>query len=162
MRLQEEYTIKRDEREFSVGDTLDVKTSVILAVIVFLAAQSDSFFHSTIIGWSLYLQYISVAALILAGIFAVLELWPRNYQQEDSPLKYDEWMEKLRLHYSESENVESDVLEQAILGRTQAARERAESNIRVNNRKSALLQAAFYFTVISLSANLATLAIHLF
>jgi hypothetical protein len=31
-----------------LGDTLDVKTSVILAVIVFLAAQSDNFFHGAL------------------------------------------------------------------------------------------------------------------
>jgi hypothetical protein len=161
-KLQEEYTIRRDDREFSLGDTLDVKTSVILAVIVFLAAQTDAFFQSGLIGWPRYFQYCSVVALILGGIFAVLELRPRNYQQEDSPVKYDEWIEKLRLHYAKTENMDAEIFEQAVLGRIQRARERAEQNIIVNQRKSDLLHWAFWCTVISLAANLATLVIRLF
>ena len=162
IKLQEEYAVKRDAKEFSLGDTLDVKTSIILAVIVFLATQSAGFFQSTLSKWACYLQYASVAALILAGIFAVLELRPREYEQEDTPTRYDEWIEKLRIFYADSENAESQVLEQAIIGRTQRARERAEANILVNKRKSDLLTLAFWLTVASLGLNLATLAIHPF
>lgn len=160
--LQERYAVERDAREFSFCDTLDVKTSVILVVVIFLAGQSEHFLQSTQGLWASWLQYTSVAFLILAGVFAVAELWPRDYGTEGSPTKYDEWIEKLKTHYSEDENVDSAVLDQAVAGRALRARERAELNILTNKRKSALLFASFLCAVVSLTANLATLATRLF
>jgi len=160
--LRERYAVERDDREFSLGDTLDVKTSVILLVVVFLAEQSSHFFESPLTRSEWWMQFVSVASLIVAGIFAVLELCPRDYGTEGSPTRYDEWIEKLKTYYSESDNPDSLVFEQAIKGRAERARERAELNIVANKKKSMFLRVAFWFTVASFSINLATLAMRLF
>jgi len=161
-KLQAECIFNRDAHEFSLCDMLDVKTSVILAVLVFLAAQSEGFFRAGLNGCTMTLQYVSVSAIILGGICAVCELWPRNYGTEGSPQKYDDWLAELRNHYGTAENADALVLEQAILGRAQRAKERAETNIATNKRKSRFLLGSFSFAVISLAANLATLATRLF
>jgi Family of unknown function (DUF5677) len=161
-RLESEYISERDAREFSLGDTLDIKASIILAIGVFLAGQSEHFFQSNINYLATIVQYVSVASLILASVLAVLELWPQAYGTEASPEKYQEWAGKLKIYYSGAENEEALVMNQVIVGRSQRATERVVENIRANKRKSFYLSAAFVFTSISLAANLLTLTIHLF
>lgn len=161
-KLNAEYTFKRDEHEFSLCDSLDVKASIILVILVFLAAQSDEFFRAGVAGCARVLQYISVGALILGGIGAVIELWPRDYGTEGSPQKYENWLTELDQHYAKSDNPDKLVLEQVVIGRAKRAKERAEVNIATNKRKTKFLYASFWFVVISLAANLATLVSRLF
>jgi hypothetical protein len=160
--LRQECIFKRDEIEFALADTLDVKTSVILIVIVFLAEQSRNFLESNLSCYAHWMQFTSVTALVLAGIFAVFELCPRDYWQADTPTQWDEWIAKLKVHYAESDNPDSLVLEQAIEGHTEMASERTEKNILTNKRKSVYLRIAFWFTVTSFALNLLTLVMHLF
>lgn len=161
-KLQADYVRERDAREFAMGDTLDVKTSVILAVIVFLAAQSADFFKETLTPCMRVLQFLSVFGLVVAGIFAVLELLPRDYGTEGSPLSYQEWVGELKAFYAGQQNADVLVAEHVIKGRSQRTTERIEANIAINKRKSNFLSLSFIFTAISLAANLATLAIRLF
>ncbi|MGH9688006.1 MAG: hypothetical protein ACRD5K_13040 [Candidatus Acidiferrales bacterium] len=161
-KIQADYVRERDTREFDLGDTLDVKTSVILAVIVFLAAQSGDFFKGTLTPRMRHLQYLSVAALILAGIFAVAELVPRNYGTEASPSRYQKWVSELDAYYAGEDNADALVADEAVRGRCQRAMARVDKNIEINKQKSLFLSACFIFTAVSLAANLITLAIHLF
>jgi hypothetical protein len=160
--LREQYIFERDKIEFALADTLDVKTSVILIVIVFLAEQSRHFLESNPSYYMHWIQFASVTALVLAGIFAVFELCPRDYWQADTPTRWDEWIAKLKAHYSESDNPDSLVLEQAMEGHTEMARKRTEKNILTNKRKAVYLQIAFWFTIASFTLNLLTLVMHLF
>jgi hypothetical protein len=160
--LNADYTFKRDEHEFALCDSLDVKASIILVILVFLAEQSDKFFQAGVVGCARMLQYVSVSALIIGGICAVLELWPRDYGTEGTPQKYDDWLAKLREHYASSANADELVLEQVVLGRAKRAKERAEANIATNKLKTRFLYASFLFIVVSLTANLLTLATRLF
>src|ERR1035437_8609298 len=156
-KLQADYARERDAREFSLGDTLDVKTSVILAVIVFLATQSEHFFESTLNSCMRELQYLSVVALVLGGIFAVIELVPRDYAGEGPPSSYDTWVRDLETYYAGKENADALIVEEAIKGRVAKATERIETNIAINKRKSQFLYLCFICTTVSLAANLLTL-----
>lgn len=161
-KLQADYGRERDAREFSLGDTLDVKASVALAVIVFLAAQSDEFFRAGINGWALRFQYVAILGLVMAGIFSVFELFPRKYGIEGSLDRYDKWMEDLEEHYADKQNASELVLEQAIKGRYERTKQRVKQNIITNQRKSHLLYACFICTALAFAANLATLVTRLF
>jgi hypothetical protein len=164
IKIQAEYIQQKDAKEFALGDVLDVKTSVFLAVIVFLAAQSDAFFHATpaLSPWALRLQYISVSALILAGVFAVLELIPRYYSTETSPEQEEKWVQEGETYYADKPDAANLVSEEILKGRYQRTKERVQENIAVNKRKSWMLTWCFRFTSIAFAANLATLASRLF
>ncbi len=77
--LQETQAVEIAAREFSLADTLDVKTSIILAVIVFLATELERFFPSPVVGCAVALHYFSVTFLVLGAVFSAIELWPQNY-----------------------------------------------------------------------------------
>ena len=162
-KIQAEYMNDKDAKEFSLGDVLDVKTSVLLAVIVFLAAESDQFFHATVplSKWGIWLQYVSIGALTLAGIFAVLELKPRDYSTETSPEKEEKWVSEVQAVYA-GETDSTLVVDQILKARYTRTKERVQENIAVNRQKSSLLSVCFTFTAIAFGANLLTLATRLF
>jgi hypothetical protein len=160
--LRARIAVERAEREFAFCDTLDVKTSIVVAIIVFLASQSDRFLRANAGRLVLDLQYISVVSLILSGIAAIVALWPRNYENEASPSEYSGWFDDLTAFYANTENPEAAILDQINEGRAMRAAERAEKLIVLNKTKSTLMFVAFVGVGLSLAINLLTLAIHLF
>jgi hypothetical protein len=98
-----EYVQERDRAEFALGDTLDVKTGLVLAGLTFLAIQSGDFIKPDLPLSQIVAQAISVLAMIVGGILAVCELWPRDYDREATPEKYEAWFaktEKYKLEHS--------------------------------------------------------------
>ena len=86
-----EYVQERDRNEFALGDVLDVKTGLVLAGLTFLAIQSGDFIKPGLPLCQMVAQIISVSALVVGGILAVCELWPRDYDREATPEKYEAW-----------------------------------------------------------------------
>lgn len=163
-KVKAENAKDKDARQFSLGDTLDVKASVILVVIVFLATQSGDFFHSHLGVWETRLQYLSVAALVAAGVLAFIELCPRNYSTDDSVGEFAKWLDELVAYYrkegkADQEKVVEQTIEEATRGICQRAKERAEKNLTINKRKSSLLYGCYLCTAISFAVNLLTLII---
>jgi hypothetical protein len=74
----EPLAYERDRQEFALGDTLDIKTGLILAALTFLAIQSGELIHAGLPLGQQVLQYVSVVALIVGGVLATIELWPIN------------------------------------------------------------------------------------
>lgn len=62
-----EHLPAQDELEFELGDTLDIKTSIVLVVIVFLAAQSGAFLAQSMPRHWHCIQMLSAACLVAAG-----------------------------------------------------------------------------------------------
>src|SRR5690348_4795153 len=86
----EEYLKSQDDLEFELGDTLDVKTSIALVLITFLATQSADFLrHNPPLSsfWHV-VQVVSAAALIAAGVLAIAELKPRGYIARTEPAEF--------------------------------------------------------------------------
>ncbi|MHB1935395.1 MAG: hypothetical protein ACYCOR_02280 [Acidobacteriaceae bacterium] len=157
-----ERTFERDREEFTFGDTLDVKTGLILVILIFLAGQSAELFKSSATYFEKCLQLLSSASLIVGGIFAIFELWPREFLQEAEPQDYDERLLLLRKYYSDEPNAEEYALTRAFDERIEAAHKRIMKNSWMNEKKSKLLNTSFYCVLFSLATNLATLAMHLF
>lgn len=155
-----EYIYERDRHEFSLGDTIDMKTGLLMAALTFLAIQSGTLLD----GGGLpivqsVLQALSIVAIILGGVFSAIELWPRDYMREATPEQYEEWIAKLeeyRRAYPQEEAVEFSAV------RLSSAKERVSKNGAINHAKSTYMFRAFYCTTAAFILNLATLAIRLF
>ena len=157
-----EKIFERDRDEFAFGDTLDVKTGLILVILIFLAGQSAEYLRSSVTLPERCLQYLSVASLIVGGVYAVLELWPRKFLKEAKPQEYDNRLELLTAYYADEPDTETFALTMAFEERVEAAHKRISENSANNRKKFKLLNKSFYFVIFSLAANLTTLVMHLF
>lgn len=161
-RLWWQRIFERDREEYTFGDTLDVKTGLILVILIFLTGQSTELFKSSVTYFEKCLQLLSIASLIVGGFFAIFELWPRRFLQEAEPQEYDERLTLLRKYYADEPNAEEYALTKAFEERVVVAHQRIRENSEINGKKSSLLNKSFYCVLLSLAANLATLAMHLF
>jgi hypothetical protein len=182
MRAVESSAFERDQQEFALGDTLDIKTGLILAALTFLAILTGDLLKSTDIShtqvWatltgtgainSAFVQwvalFVSVLSLIVGGILSVLVLKPRDYDREPPPSKYMDWIketEKYREDYPDAA-LEPVTAEKLIAKRVENAIANIQTNLAVNERKSKLMFVAFTCTAIAFGANILTLAMRLF
>src|SRR3989442_83906 len=85
--LKEEISAKED-LALRLSDALDVKASIGLAVILFLATQTAYFLEKGLPRLGVAMQVVSITCIVLAAIFALLELWPRMYILPDPESDY--------------------------------------------------------------------------
>jgi hypothetical protein len=150
-----EYAFQRDQQEFNLGDTLDIKTGLILAALTFLAIQSGELLRPGITTYVAILQTISITALALGGAFVVFELKPRDYYREEPPSVYISWADELK-----SKGLDESAIPQKIADRRLTlANERVTANLALNIKKSRAMINAFWFTVAAFGLNLLTLAL---
>lgn len=154
-----EYIYERDRQEFSLGDTLDIKTGVLLASLTFLAIQSGSLIGA---GSSLAQSVVQVMSIFfeaVGGICCVIELWPRDYMREAMPDEYEAWILSMDRYHVQYPDASIPALPEA---RAVKAKQRIGINGAINKAKSTSMFIAFYCVALAFSANLATLVIRLF
>jgi hypothetical protein len=159
-RTVEDYIKSQDDLEFELGDTLDVKTSIALVLITFLATQSADFLrHSPPLSsfWHV-LQVVSVVLLVAAGVLAIVELKPRRYKARTGPAEFLAWVEELREHYKGEPDLESRVVDEINRREVEKITSRFNRNRAINAMKSNLIEWCFRFTLAAVLLNLATLA----
>jgi hypothetical protein len=154
-----EFVKSQDDLEFALGDTLDIKTSIVLVLITFLATQSADFLRgipplSTF--WH-YTQIVSTLSLIVAGGLALYELFPREYMARMSPGKFLGWMNELSEFYKDDADAESKIVGAINDAELKKAETRFARNSAINAQKSKLLEWSFYFSLAALAINLLTL-----
>jgi hypothetical protein len=162
-----EYIYERDRHEFSLGDTLDIKTGLILASLTFLAIQSGDLIKSGLTHLPIeqrIMQIVALLAMAIGGVFCALELWPRDYDREAMPEGYERWItetEEYRKAYPENDSgpVTEDMIRSA---RLISAKKRLAKNGTTNLNKSRYMFVAFYGAIVAFSANMVTLAMRLF
>lgn len=155
-----EYVFERDRHEFSLGDTLDIKTGLLLASLTFLALQSGNLMASALPRTQFVAQLLSVGCMVVGGIFCVIELWPRNYMREAMPEEYEAWMSSLDDYRKQYPDADTSLTLPA--ARLSMAKQRIHTNSGINKGKSNFMFVAFYCVVAAFIANLATLAMRLF
>jgi hypothetical protein len=158
--LLKEHLQKQNDVEYVLGDTLDVKTSIALVVIIFLATQSGALlamksplhWHNTQIG--------AIVCLIIAGVLAVYELFPRTYKVGFSPDELKAWVDDTHRAYAldDESNAYANTVESIEAGSVLSLEKRFLHNRAINSHKSNVVTAIFAFTMASLLANLVTLA----
>jgi hypothetical protein len=152
-----DMTMERDQLELSLGDTLDVKAGILLAITTILGTLTGALLASSSLGkWSQIAQMVSLGFLLLGCVFAVVTLLPRDYLLPNLPKKYREWFGQLQQYYKDTpDEVESQVAN----GMTQVANERIERNHKINSDKSRYLGCAFWPTLLALAIDIGTLAV---
>jgi hypothetical protein len=147
-----------DERTFALGDVLDVKASIWLVVITFLAGQT-AYFLSRGLSPHLYDgQLVSCLFLGIAGLLTLFELRPRKYDFfSPSNGVIEARLAQLREHYKAEVNADELAQKQILedqVGWTKAA---IVKNQRINKFKGDLVDWSFWLTTAAATINLLTL-----
>jgi len=147
-----ERTRERDRFELDLGDTFDVKASIVLLILTFLGTISATMLTADKLTTVPKLAQIPViAAIVISGIFCVACLWPKDYLFDDLPETYANWLADLGESDSEQlEGVTSLSLE--------LANGRITHNHALNKTKAWSLNGAFWFMALALFVELGTLA----
>jgi hypothetical protein len=163
LNAMESLTFERDRQEFALGDTLDIKTGLILAALTFLAIQSTDLVKGGLSFRQEIVQFVSVIAMIVGGAFCAAELWPRDYAREAPPSKYQDWIEHAnKLHEENPQESDPVTVEALTSARISSALTSVQTNLAINKLKSKLMIVAFFGAIAAFAANVATLAIRLF
>ena len=152
----------KEDLALRLGDALDVKASIGLAVILFLATQSAYFLDKGLPRLGVAMQLFSIFCVVVAAIFALLELWPRTYILPEPESDYiPERIEELTKHYSQFPNVESNVADAFMRDEIQWAKNRIADSQRKNRSKSQRLEVSFWCTGAAVILNLLTVLLFL-
>jgi hypothetical protein len=154
-----EHLKDQDEREFALGDTLDIKTSIALVIITFLATQSAEFLKTALSPCWHTVQRISVVCIVIAGVLALIELIPRGYRLRMTPDRFREWIAQTKDFYISIGATDPDfsTAERISSVEIEKLTDRFKVNRGINEMKSSLMAWSFYFTMAAVALNLATL-----
>ncbi|MGH9386607.1 MAG: hypothetical protein ACRD2N_20230 [Vicinamibacterales bacterium] len=150
-----------DDQTFKLGDTIDVKNSIALVAITFLAGQSASLTALSLQAIETGIQFVSVGALVAAALSAFVALWPREYAT-DSTDSLVGWVGELRSHYAAAPDVDAKVAEDMATWHIRRTKERIIANTAINQIKSRWMNRVFIFTGVALACNLATITLRNF
>jgi hypothetical protein len=147
----------KDELTFQRGDTLDVKASIVLVVVTFLAGQSaDLLAKGNLTCLGKVTQIVAAISLALAGILLWCQLWPREYEVEAAE-KLPQWKADLEDFYRDDPDGAMKVFDLLTKGIIDRTAERISVNGAKNRTRSQLLLWSYVFTTLSLAINLLTL-----
>ena len=144
---------ERDSAVFALSDTLDMKASIALVVVVFLADQSGGLLSGEIAAAWWWAQAVNCGLLATAGGLALAAMWPRDHDSEDI-LGWSEWIDRLRANNAGDPNGAARSFYE---GRVEGLRGRIESNSAICTGKGNLVHWAFRGSAIALIVNLVTL-----
>lgn len=157
--VEQAYLARLEERDsvvFGLSDTHDMKASIALVVIVFLADQSGDLLSGGTLSHALYgTQVVSCALLFLAGAFSLVAMWPRTHHCENVD-EWREWIDRLRTNHPDDDD---GVLRAFQAGRVQNLLRRIGANNRVCSLKSRLVIWSFAVSTLALATNLVTLLV---
>ncbi|MHB8541699.1 MAG: hypothetical protein ACYDCD_12280 [Candidatus Acidiferrales bacterium] len=157
--LLNEYIAEHD-RILGTCDAYDVKASIWLAVIIFLAVQTGDMLGKGLPRCLLYGQWLSAVLLVAAGVFTLIELYPRDYKRyAPSNGVIVEWLTRLRERHNGEADAESVILHKTTSYRISWFTKMITDNKALNRKKANLLLLSFWTTAIAAGTNLTTLAI---
>lgn len=152
----------KEDLALRLGDAMDVKASIGLAVILFLATQTAYFLDKGLPRLGIVMQLFSIVCVVLAAIFSLLELWPRTYILPEPESDYiPKRLEELKQHYSPYPDAESNVTEAFVNDEIQWAKNRITDSQRKNRIKSYRLEVSFWCTGAAVILNLLTTSLFL-
>jgi hypothetical protein len=143
------------------SDTLDVKASILLVVVTFLAGQSADLLSKHHNGWVHWEQIVCIVLQIGAGVLLALQLRITSYDVELSET-YPKWRDELSTYYANDAKKDENVLRDLQKGIIQRSVVRLEKTRKSNEQKATLVNLTFWVTLVSLACNLAALAPLLF
>jgi hypothetical protein len=153
---------ERNRVEYSLGDTLDTKTSIALVFALFLGVFMGGVlqFKATTVPMR-GCEIAAIVCLIIAIILSVFELFPRNYGNGHIPQEFQEWVETVVTGYT-GEYLDPVAytlsLKYVYEERIRLLNMRFTQNQRHNTLKSWLLTFIFGFITVAFLINVVILA----
>ena len=145
----------REQTLSQQSDTLDVKASILLVAVTFLAGHSMYLLEKNIGQFIRYDQFLSVLLQVAAGITLAFHLRVRGYSGETSE-ELPEWRDEVVKAFG-SLNV-GQVEEALNEGLIKRAKERVKIAKEINDRKTGCLELAYKITLAAFVCNLAAAA----
>ena len=149
-----------DEIYYELGDTLDVKASIILVLAAFLGAVSGQVLTLPSLSWPIeVLQSLVVLSLGLCAVFTVLCLRIREF---DGPPPPEQWAESLYSwseHYAKYPTGDDDMLEHFEIERRNLTSERIAGNRKLAKEKAKMNGRALWATAAALGFEFLSLAV---
>lgn len=143
----------RETQLMQQADALDVKASILLVAVTFLAGQSTYFLTKYPVGIIHWIQLVSVVIQIAAALLLAHLLRIRDYSGEATE-HYPAWRDSLRdYHGGDSSKMEAALTTGIIDG----CIERANVAKAINNRKASVINVTYWMTLASLACNLIVL-----
>jgi archaellum biogenesis protein FlaJ (TadC family) len=143
------------ERSFTLGDAFDMKASILLIVITFLATQTASFLAKADLPVIWYGQIVAAFLLAGAGVLTIWELLPREYIFF-SPSNGAIERKIAKLQQEHGDGHDHKVSEHLIEAQIEWARERALKHKSINRRKSSIIYGAFVLIAGAFAINITT------
>lgn len=157
--LLNEYVAEHD-RILGTCDAYDVKASIWLAVIIFLAIQTGDLLGGHLPKGLLYGQWLSAVLLVLAGICTLVELYPRDYQRySPSNGVIEKWLIELRKAHGGKADAESVISKKTTSYRLLWFKKMVMANKALNRRKANLLLFSFWTVAVAAGVDLVSVAI---
>jgi hypothetical protein len=151
---------KLDEINYQIGDTLDVKASIIFVVLTFLATMSGQILAIPGLPPPVkYFQLASILLLIIAGAFTILALWPRVFDVPPDPEESAKYSDKLEEKYKGRQDAVKLVRDAFIAAWFKNINERIARNRRIALRKAKLNKWALRAVVLATGLELASLSL---
>jgi hypothetical protein len=143
---------ERDHFELGLGDTFDVKASIVLLILTFLGTISATILTADKLTLVPKLAQIPVIAFtVISGIFCVACLWPKDYLFDDLPDRYVNWLGNL-------DGSDAERLEGVVNLNLELANGRISHNHALNKTKAWSLNGAFWSMSVALFVELAAIA----
>lgn len=147
-----------DEIIFQTGDVLDVKASIILVAVTFLATLSGEILTVSDLPVAIkVIQVIAVVAVSIAGVLTVCALWPRQFDVPPSPTRTSAYAEQLQQYFRGKLNADELLVEDLRKDAMEIRLERIATNRRLAVSKSRFNKFAFYSIGVAVCAELASL-----
>ena len=149
---------QKDRMFFSLSDTLDVKASIGLVLITFLAAQTADLLSKELSQFLDGVQVLCVVILAVASIFALLTIKPRKHDVEATEKMWI-YRDDLRAHFLRTGEVDPDEKADQELVRTRVKgfEKQIEHNRQIAHRKSNFVNCCYYLVFAAFTLNLLTL-----
>lgn len=146
-----------------MADSLDVKASILLLVITFIATQTAYFLDKHATGYAHSLLIASGVLLGLATVAAFVELWPRTYVIPAPETSGVDRAAELRDFYAKHEGIGADsMMSEFTKNEMGWAQARIEKNEGINYTKARFLGWSFYLTALAMTLNILVLFTRLF
>ena len=134
----------RDQAEASLADTLDVKASILLVLIVFLATLIPDVLRTPALPTCIQVLQVVTAVILSAGVVALtIELWPRKYRFEDERC-LTELYDYLRQN---QEEINEQITVQMLQNASAEAMDRVKRNCELNSLKQLLLKISAWLAI---------------
>jgi hypothetical protein len=135
------------------ADAIDVKASVMVVAVTFLASQTTLLLSHSIGSLLKWEQVASIVLQVVAGILLILILKVHSYSGETTE-KYANWRNELiAYHEGDNEKVEKELW----TGITDGIVQRCELATGINNSKADKLSLAYNLIAVSFLLNLVVL-----